>query len=168
MSTPSVANEVVLVVGLMSSDENLIKSIKEELSKKYGRISSESETMNFTHTDFYESEFGKKLKKQYISFVNRISPDELVDAKHFCYLLELEHIKQNKRLISIDPGYVSETSVVLSSFKERSHRIYVMDGVYADLEMVYENKKWVPFKWTFSEMLSTEFQEFFKNIKNQE
>ncbi len=152
MSVPKKPAKVNLVLSFMYSDKEYYdKSIK-ALSKEYGNAIKKSELFDFSYTNFYEPEFGPELKKQYM-MLGLVGMDELADIKHFCFELEMKYSFEGKRMINIDCGYVTKNSVVLASFKERAHRIYLDKGVYADLQLVKENKIWKSFRWTFPDIV---------------
>jgi hypothetical protein len=39
--------------------------------------------------------------------------------------------------------------LVLATGKNFSHRVYLKDGIWADLTLMWQRKHWVDFPWTF-------------------
>ncbi|NTV22910.1 MAG: DUF4416 family protein [Nanoarchaeota archaeon] len=146
MSNPTGPPKAILIVGLMYSKQP--NEIENSLKSEYGEF-AESEEVAFDFTKFYEQEFGTALKKKYLAFKTPFDIEKLPDAKLFCYSLEY---CCGKREINIDPGYLTSNSVVLASFKPRPHRIYLKEGVYADLQLTYENKDYRKYPWTFPDL----------------
>lgn len=151
MSVPKQPKTANLVISLMYKDVEIFNKTLEILKKEFGQIEKQSEIFDFSYTKFYEEEFGDKLKKVYYMF-GQIEKQDLADLKHMCFELEMKFSMQGKRMINIDCGYLTENSLVLASFKPRPHRIYLTKGVYADLQLVKENKEWKGFRWTFPDI----------------
>jgi hypothetical protein len=49
------------------------------------------------------------------------------------------------RRVNIDPVTVNGSRLVLASTKDHAHRIYLRDGIFAEVTMRYMRKRWVPF-----------------------
>lgn len=151
MSVPKSPKTANLVISLMYKNEEIFNKTLKILKKEFGQIEKQSEVFDFTYTKFYEIEFGDRLKKIYFIF-GQIEKSDLVELKHMCFDVEMKFSMQGKRLINIDCGYLTDNSLVLATFKQRPHRIYLNKGVYADLQLVKENKEWKEFKWTFEDL----------------
>ena len=52
-------------------------------------------------------------------------------------------------MFNLDPGFITMQSLVLATGKNFSHRVYLKDGIWADLTLVWQKKQWVDFSWTF-------------------
>ena len=59
-----------------------------------------------------------------------------------------------------DPGYVNGARLVLASTKDHAHRIYISDGIFAEVTMRYRFKRWVPFDYTFPDFASGRYDAF--------
>ena len=46
-----------------------------------------------------------------------------------------------KRPVNIDPGYINESRLILASTKDFSHRIYLRDGIYAEVTLNYRKRQ---------------------------
>ncbi|MEM3374375.1 MAG: DUF4416 family protein [Candidatus Woesearchaeota archaeon] len=159
MSVPKEKPKANLVISIMFS-KFLLNSEKyrlliETLNRNFGNIILEDGFFDFDFTNFYEKEFGKNLIKKYIcfDFFGSFGIEKLPKLKLMCYDIEKSFLINDKRLFNVDVGYVKSNAVVFASFKERAHRIYLSKGVYADLQLVYENNDWKEFKWTFSDII---------------
>ena len=53
---------VKLVIGFIFKEKDILNKAKIILGKQFGKIDFESKILDFTHTDYYEKEFGKNLK----------------------------------------------------------------------------------------------------------
>ena len=57
--------------------------------------------------------------------------------------------KDGRRAVNVDPGYIALEHVVLGTTKGFSHRIYLGEGIFADLTLLYENGSYRRLKWTY-------------------
>jgi hypothetical protein len=152
---------VKLVSSLFTKERELIQKVLRRLEKRFGKIDFLSERIEFKHTDYYRDEFGEGVFRKIVSFERLIKPDIMPSVKLFTNNLEGRHTaKDGKRMINIDPGYVALEKVVLMSCKNFSHRLYLGDGVFADLTIMYKKDEgYIPLKWTFPDYAE-------KNIRN--
>lgn len=65
-----------------------------------------------------------------------------------------------KRWVNIDPGYMSMTKLVLASTKNREHRIYLRDGIYAEVTLAFRDQAWMSLPWTYADYQRPDVLEF--------
>ncbi len=143
--------KALLMFALMwniEKEENL-KRVEKEIEKTYGRIISQSETFTLPYSKYYQREMGKNLIKKFVVIDSLIHKGELVDIKKFSMSLEDRYRINGSRTVNIDPLYLEEFQVVVSTSKYRGSRIYLKDGIYADLELLYYNGSYQPMIWTY-------------------
>lgn len=133
-------------------------SIREKLVDSFGPISYISPSMPFTFTDYYNPEMGEGIERFFISFSRLISPDALADAKIITNAIELDEAVDGKRKINLDPGLISEASVILATTKNRAHRIAIGHNLYAEVTLIYQNHGFVLFPWTYADYRSDDVQ----------
>jgi hypothetical protein len=163
---PGKVEPVKLVVSVFSSEPDLVTAIMEELQKSFGKIDLLSEPIDFNWTDYYEDEFGKGLVRRVASFEDLIDPAELANIKHKTNALEDRYLDANgKRRVNIDPGYLTFERLVLASCKNFTHRIYLANGVYGDLTLVYRGGEFRPLEWTYPDYCGAQMKGLFKKIR---
>lgn len=175
MSKPREANLVKLIVGLISGRQDIINSILREVENRFGSIDFISGSIKFNHTDYYKEEMGDNLFRKLISFEKLIKPETLSDIKLFTNSIENEHrlplspsVKGTgggKRIVNIDPGYISLEKLVLATGKNFAHRIYLRNGIYADLTLIYKNGDFQPLEWTFPDYAGADIRMLLKGIR---
>lgn len=156
---------VKLIVGMIAGREELFELAQTELSSKFGMIDYKSEILPFVHTDYYEKEMGKELRRKFVSFQEPISPEELSKIKIFTNQLEEKFSLQDNRQINLDPGYLSLSKLVLATTKDYSHRIYLREGIYAEVTLYYQDKTFKPYPWTYPDYKTREYREVFSQIR---
>ena len=156
-----------LIMSIIFKEKEILNAVMQELSSIFGQIDFASEILPFNFTDYYCKEMGKPLKRQFISFLKLISPETLPEIKHETNRVELKYSKDEKRQANIDPGYITAERLVLATGKNFTHRIYLRDGVYADLTLIYQNKDFRPLSWTYPDYASPGIREIFKQIREK-
>ena len=158
---------VKLIMSIIFKEKEILNAVMQELSSIFGQMDFASEILPFNFTDYYCKEMGKPLKRQFISFLKLISPETLPEIKHETNKVELKYSKEEKRQANIDPGYITAERLVLATGKNFTHRIYLRDGVYADLTLIYQNKDFRPLSWTYPDYASPGIREIFKQIREK-
>lgn len=147
----------LLFMGILST-RGFPDSIRAKLVDSFGPISYISPSMPFTFTDYYNPEMGEGIERFFISFSRLISPDALADAKTITNAIELDEAVDGKRKINLDPGLISEASVILATTKNRAHRIAIGHNLYAEVTLIYQNHGFVSFPWTYADYRSDDVQ----------
>ena len=158
---------VKLIVGMITAVPDLLPAVHQSLSEQFGRIDFASDLLPFDYTTYYEPEMGKDLKRQFASFEPLIAPDELAPAKCFSNAVECEFATDDGggRRINLDPGYVSAAKLVLASTKDHAHRIYLQDGIYAEITLKFYHKTFQPWEWTYPDYRTPAYIDIFNHIR---
>lgn len=156
---------VKLIIGLIFKDNSVYSRAKAFLVRKFGRVDFESQTLDFTYTDYYEKEFGKGLKRAFISFKKLILPQQLAAIKTITNSLETRLSRNGSRRINIDPGYLELSKLVLATTKDYSHRIYLGKGIYAEVTLFYRRNTFCPWEWTYPDYRTEAYLKIFNRIR---
>jgi hypothetical protein len=157
--------KVKLVIGLIYKDEAIFIKIRRVLKKKFGKIDFESAAIDFKHTDYYEAEMGKQLKKRFISFSKLIPIEHLYRIKLYSNRLESKFSAGKCRRINIDPGYLDLAKFVLATTKDYAHRIFLRKGIFAEIALTFRGSSFSPNEWTYSDYRSDEYINIFNQIR---
>jgi hypothetical protein len=149
MSKPNTAEKVKLIFSLFAKDAVLINETIEVLSFAYGQPDFISAVIPFDYTDYYFAEMGENLVRRFLTMEKLIRPEELPDIKLATNEIEDKLASNAQRRINIDPGYISKAHLILATGKSYTHRPYLRDGIYADLTLVYQGKKFRSLPWTY-------------------
>ena len=155
-----------LIVGLISAKEGHLTKARDILSGKFGKIDFESGTLQFNHTDYYESEFGKDLKRKFLSFAKLIPPQQLWGIKIYTNKVEQKLAHNRRRQVNIDPGYIDASKLVLLSTKDFIHRIHLGGGIFAEVTLFFKDKTFNPWPWTYPDYRTTQYLGIFNNIRD--
>ena len=157
---------VKLIIGFIFDSEDALQKAGLLISKKFGQIDLESQIMDFPHTDYYSKELGENLKRKFVSIKQLIRPENIYRAKLITNNIEKKLSKSGKRMINIDPGYITLGKLVLLTTKDYTHRIYLKKGVYAESTLKFHRGTYAPWETTYPDYRSEEYIKIFNEIRN--
>jgi hypothetical protein len=168
MSVPKKPNKCFLFLAVLFSknfkEENVIKEIKDF----YKIPILNTKVVDFVWSDYYEKEMGHDLKRVFIVFKKAFDRNKIVWAKKKANKLEKKFMKNNRREINIDPGLLCLENVILSTNKSFFHRIYLDEGIFAEITLFYKNSTYQGFeRWTYPEYRSSIVINFFNKTRKK-
>jgi hypothetical protein len=171
MSTPKDADQVKLISSIFSRREDLIEAAVAGLEEMFGPLDWKSPRLLFDRTRYYEEEMGWPLFRRFVTFRDLICPESIVEVKLRTNELEKAYVRDGKRSVNIDPGYICMERLVLVTGKNYTHRIYLSKGIYADLTLVFQRGCFRPLPWTYQDYgnadLISQFNEIRADYKTQ-
>ncbi len=170
MARPSPARPVKLFVGMLSGKLQHFAQARGMLERSFSPVDVESAVLGFDFTDYYEKEMRPGLKRKFLGFAELIDPSQLLAVKRESATLEA-HFRQLEadipRPLNLDPGYVDLSKVVLSTFKDCAHRIYLGQGVYAEVTLHYHKGVFCDWPWTYADYRSRAYKRFFQEMRQR-
>ncbi|MFA5068743.1 MAG: DUF4416 family protein [Candidatus Omnitrophota bacterium] len=160
---------VKLITGILYSSEASSCAAEKQLVRFFGRIDYKSEPMAFNFTNYYAGEMGPVLHRIFLSFKRLMQPGQLAGVKVITNRLERRLAKKSpilKRVVNIDPGYVTDAKLVLASTKDYGHRIYLSAGIYAEITLCYQKNSFRPHSWTYPDYAAAEYVNIFNCIRD--
>ncbi len=167
MSIPTHPDPAKLVAGMFTGEKDIIEPVAAELVKHFGDIDLVSKWLAFDYTDYYTEEFGAPLYRRFFSFTRLIQQDELAGIKRVTNMIEQRMKENGNRRCNIDPGYMLLERFVLATGKNYSHRIYIGDGIYADLTLMYHNGGFRTLPWTYPDYADSGVQTFLMEVRKR-
>jgi len=165
MSKPADAEPVKLIFSIFAPAEKIINDAVAKLTALYGRPDFISAWVPFEYTDYYHREMGSGLGRRFLSMEELVRPEVLPDIKLAANDLENESMQEGRRTVNIDPGYLSAAHLILATGKGYTHRPYLRDGIYADLTLIYQEKKFSSLPWTYPDYADAEQLAMFATIR---
>jgi hypothetical protein len=104
----------------------------------------------------------------FVSFEKLIDPATISDIKVTTNELEEKFASAGgRRVLNLDPGYLTAAAYILATSKNYAHRIYLGKGVFAQQELIFERKRITTLEWTYPDYRSIEYQEILRRIRRR-
>lgn len=154
----------LLVVAAFSRNPDALSWAEAELQALYGPIAITSQNFDFHQTRYYEAAMGPGLKKRFLVFQDLVESDALPDIKNSTNLLEEKLTGsgrfQETRPLNLDPGILQLGKFMLATTKDQAHRIYLRDGIYAEVTLRFQDGAFEPWPWTYADYRESEVRAF--------
>ena len=114
-------------------------------------------------TNSIEEKLAVKINSSRLRSKNivRVSPSTLLGVN-----FASRELPNLRRRINIDPGYVSDSKLILATTKDYFHRIYLNYGIYAEVTLKWRKSSFEPLEWTYPDYRSREYINILNNIRN--
>ncbi len=152
--------------GLLLAPAICQKEVEAALEQTFGAVAFRSPATLFTQTSYYEREMGQSLTRCYLGFEPLRGVDRLAALKHVTNKLEQQWVHEGEhRQVNLDPGYLDLAKVVLATTKDYTHRLYIGNGMYAEVTLYYQNKSYCPWEWTYPDYREPTALSFFNQLR---
>jgi len=162
-----------LIVGMLAGRRGLLDAAAEGLAADRGPVDLRSEVWAFDFTDYYAEQMGEGLLRQFVGFERLICPSELVAIKRATNALEAAFAAERgtgaapPRPLNLDPGYDTESKLVLASAKDFAHRVYLGEGIHAEVTLTYVRGAWRSGPHTFPDYASGLYDGFLTEARDR-
>lgn len=157
------------IVAVSSRHDEAFDWARGQIEAAFGPLALASDAFAFTETDYYAATMGTNLEKQFFACERLFDPGELASVKRRTNEWEAAYAALGRhaepRPLNLDPGYITPAKLVLASTKDHAHRLYLMDGVYAEVTLVFRGKQWRPMDWTYPDYRRGDYQAFFTRCR---
>jgi hypothetical protein len=167
MGIPHPPEKSLLFIGALFSQRELLTSVVPVLTARFGEVLFESPESAWSHSHYYDEELGSPIFRRFYFFRALFDPLALPDAKLETNDLESAFVKDGRRSINLDPGYIMRSRVVLASAKDYSHRIYLGKGIYGEVVLYYQGNSFHPFPYTYCDYRTPASLDMFKNVRKE-
>lgn len=170
MAEPRNHPPVVLVVAVFSRHPEALAWGRAQLEALYGPVALVSPEFAFNQTGYYEKTMGSALRKQLLAFQDLLSLDQLPAVKLRTNALEREIAESGRwpeeRPLNLDPGLLTLGKFQLATVKDQAHRIYLRDGIFAEVTLHYAAGVFVPWPWTYADYRQPLVLEFLQSVRD--
>jgi hypothetical protein len=162
---PEEPKKVKLICGILYTDRQSLDKAIALLKKQFGPIDYQSEEFPFDMTDYYVAEMGSPIIRLFFSFEYLVHPGNLAQIKQTTNLIEHRTAVRNRRRVNIDSGYMDYDKVVLASAKYNGQKIYLDQGIWADLTLHFTRGHFEPYPWSFPDFKLGIYDTVFLDIR---
>ena len=168
MSVPNEPLPAKLFLSILSARwEAFWPGLLEELNKTFGKADYVSEPIAFVQTSYYDKELGTPISRRVLGFEELVPQDRLPEIKLATNALEEKYArKDGNRIFNLDPGLITLERLVLATGKDFTHRIYLGQGIRADLTLIYTGGGWQKLPWTFPDYAGPELQAHLTRLRD--
>jgi hypothetical protein len=170
MPSPKIPKLEVLVIAAFSQYAEAHSWAKDRLVAEYGPIRVTSPPYAFVQTKYYEESMGPGLQKLFHVFRDPIMPEQLPDVKLLTNRLEAELAADGRfaapRPVNLDPGLLNLGKFMLATTKDQAHRIYLRDGIFAEVTLYFQAGQFHPWPWTYADYRQPEVLAFLREARN--
>jgi Domain of unknown function (DUF4416) len=153
-----------LVVACFSRHAEALAWAEEQLQAAYGPIARCGADYDFHHTRYYEAEMGPALRKRLVALEPLVAPDCLPAVKRHTIALEQQLAASGRfpepRPLNLDPGLLQLGKFLLATTKDQAHRVYLGDGIFAEVTLRFHGGAFVPWPWTYADYREPEVLRF--------
>lgn len=168
MMIPREHDMVKLVISLFTSDARQFGAALSMLAERFGEADLISGVMPPPSAAYYGDEFGSGLLRKMVTFRRLVPITDLPAIKIFTNSIEASRSSPDgRRSVNIDPGYMALEKFVLASCKGFSHRIFIGDGVFAELTLMYVGRGFKALPWTYPDYYSSEMISLLTHVRRR-
>ena len=137
----------------------------------FGAVDLASPVWPFNASDYYRDELGDSVFRRFLFFEDLIDIERLSDIKTRTNKIERDFCDRMGRLrdrrpVNIDPGYMTLSKLVLATTKDYSHRLYLREGIYAEVTLRYHGGRWQPWPWTYADYAADTYVTFLAEARD--
>jgi hypothetical protein len=155
---------VLLVVAAFSRHDEALAWGRGRLEGSYGPVALASPPYDFRQTGYYEPAMGPGLRKCFLAFRDLVAADCLPAVKRHTNALEAELAAAGRfpeaRPLNLDPGLLELGKFLLATTKDQAHRVYLRDGIFAEVTLRFHAGTFEPWPWTYADYRQEEVRAF--------
>jgi hypothetical protein len=160
---------VLLVTAVFSRYTDVLTAAHARLETLFGPVQLTSPPFIFDQTTYYEASMGPDLRKQFLVFRDLVAPERLPDIKLQTNALERAFADAGAypeaRPVNLDPGLLVLGKFLLATTKDQAHRVYLRDGIFAEVTLRYHAGAFEPWPWTYADYRQTCVHDFLQSAR---
>jgi hypothetical protein len=161
---------MLLIVAAFSRHGDALTWARERLEQLFGPVGLASPLFDFHQTRYYEPTMGPGLRKQLLAFEELVAADCLAPVKLATNHLEAELARSGvyaeTRPLNLDPGVLSLGKFLLATTKDQAHRVYLRDGIYAEVTLRFHAGTFEPWTWTYADYREPDMLAFLNEARD--
>jgi hypothetical protein len=158
---------VQFFTSIIFSDSGILSGVEAGLSALMGTVEERTAIVPFSQSDYYAPEMGPDLGRCFLLFHPLLDRERLAGIKCATNGIEESFSTDGRRMVNIDPGYLALEHMVLATTKGFAHRVYLGQGIFADLTLIYKNGTYRALPWTYPDYGSNELVPLFNGWRER-
>jgi len=140
---------------------------RQQLIERLGPLEEEIGPLPFEFTSYYDKELGKGVKRRLWVFSDLVDGSCLLRIKLLVNELEQAHSEAGCRTVNLDPGLMTLGNFILATGKNNAHRIYLGEGIFADLTLIYRSGTYRPLEWTYPDYADSQLIDILNTLREK-
>ncbi len=165
MSIPQVPEPAKVIVSILSAEPKLPAIVDRLLVERLGPLEECLGPLAFDFTSYYDAEMGSGIQRWIRSFGDLVDRAELAHIKCLTNEIERAYTVDGRRRVNLDPGLMTLGNFVLATGKNNAHRIYLKNGIFADLTLIFRFGSYRPLEWTYPDYADARIIEILNKIR---
>ncbi len=170
MAPIRIPKKSLLVVVAFSRHVEALRWAQERLEQIHGPLAFCSVPFEFEQTRYYEASMGTELRRLFFVFNDLVESDCLPFCKRQSNAIEEELAESGRfaeeRPLNLDPGILQLGKFLLATTKDQAHRIYLYDGIFAEVTLRFQDGEFHPWPWTYPSYCRPEVRAFLKESRD--
>jgi hypothetical protein len=165
---------VLPILGVIAAPSVSLDDVARAANDKLFETDLHTNPKPFDFTDYYRKEMGPNLTRFWCAGARLVPASALADYKLACATLEDRWRQGPDRQVNVDAGYVSALQLVLATTKPLPQAVYLRDGIYAVVELIYRDGGFAALPWTYpdygkaaAENLFEPFRSYFLKLRRE-
>lgn len=167
MSIPQVPKAAMVVLSILTPDRNCLDEAAPEIVRELGSVEEDLGPFDFAFTTYYDAEMGTGIRRWIWAFSDLVDRSELAAIKCLTNRVEQTYSVEGRRRFNLDPGLLTLANFVLATGKDNAHRIYLREGIFADLTLMYRGKTFRPFEWTYPDYADSQMVDLLNGLREK-
>ncbi|UCF37566.1 MAG: DUF4416 family protein [Acidobacteriota bacterium] len=163
---------VKVFFAIATSTEGYHRACEDRLQEEFGPLGSRSALYEFSKfSQYYDVEMTGPVWKYLVSLAEPCPADQIIPIKLSVEKIQEEFAVEREgavcRTVNIDPGYVNGWQVVLSTVKNYGHRLYMGQGIFCEVTLLFRKRRFEALPWTFSDYSSALVLDYLTELRGE-
>ncbi len=158
-----------LILSIIYSSMDALADCLQTLERRFGRVQFETAEIACARAERYREEMGANIYRRFLSFEQPVARSSLASIKAICHKIEpnfADHVDDyHFRTVNIDPGIMTPHNLVMASHHEYGHSVYLTNGVFSELTLVWSQGRFVRLPWTNPDFFDDEAVDLFERVR---
>lgn len=157
----------MVVLGVLQCPEEPVLPLAlPRLAQVLGEVKADPAELSFDWTDYYAREMGTPLTRCFLYGTRLVPREALLRLKLATNAIEEMLARPDgTRRINLDPGIMSAENFVLATTKNHAHRIYLGEGIFAEVTLRFRKDGFEPLDWTYPDYRCEEIRRVLNRLR---
>lgn len=156
VSIPKFPEPARLILSILTPDKGIVDQAAPAIVESLGAVEEEIGPISFEFTSYYDKEMGSGICRWIWVFTDLVDRADLAEIKCLTNKIEQTYTIEGNRRFNLDPGLITLGNFVLATGKDNAHRVYLREGIFADLTLIFEGGTYRPLAWTYPDYSDTQ------------